>query len=76
MIASWLGQGMVVDRLLEEGNINARSSRYGTALNISAFRQDESITRNLLRKNVKAYFGGREYNIHQTVCGFLVTRES
>jgi hypothetical protein len=67
MIASWLGQGMVVDRLLEEGrSINARSEIYGTALNIAAIRKDKDVTERLRRGNVKAYLGGKEYNILHT----------
>ncbi|PWW75383.1 NACHT-ANK domain protein transcript variant 1 [Tuber magnatum] len=64
MIASWFGQGAVVERLLEEGGeLNARSRGYGTALNIAAYREDEDITRLLLRSNVKADILGSEYNI-------------
>lgn len=45
MVASWLGQGTVVERLLKEGgDINARCKRYGTALNIAALRKDEGIS--------------------------------
>ncbi|PWW79138.1 hypothetical protein C7212DRAFT_288207 [Tuber magnatum] len=66
MIASWLGQGAVVERLLEDGgDINARSQRYGTALNIAAFRGNEDMTRMLLQSNAKAYINGKEYNILQ-----------
>ncbi|PWW80033.1 hypothetical protein C7212DRAFT_361503 [Tuber magnatum] len=68
MIASWLGQEIVVERLLQEGGeANARSESYGTALTIAAFREDESITRILLRGNVRAYILGREYNILESV---------
>jgi len=72
MIASFLGLGTIVDRLLEEGDgyINARSEVYGTALNIAALREDEGMTRKLLRKNVKAYLWGKEYNILETVGEF------
>ncbi|RPA99913.1 hypothetical protein L873DRAFT_1827852 [Choiromyces venosus 120613-1] len=64
MIASWLGQGTVVARLLEEGgDIHARTETYGTALNLAAIRKDEDITRMLLQRNVKAYLYGKEYNI-------------
>jgi ankyrin repeat protein len=67
MIASWLGQGRVVERLLEEGgDINARSEVYGTALNIAAIRINENITKKLLERNVKAYLDKKEYNILQT----------
>jgi hypothetical protein len=67
MTASWLGQGAVVEQLLqEEGDINARSSGYDTALNIAAFRQEEDITRMLVQKNAKAHLDGKEYNILQT----------
>jgi hypothetical protein len=67
MIASLLGQGTVVDRLLEEGgDINARSTIYGSALNIAAVKEDEGVTRKLLQKNVKAYLCGKEYNILHT----------
>ncbi|PWW73858.1 hypothetical protein C7212DRAFT_353589 [Tuber magnatum] len=64
MIASWLGHGTVVERLLEEGGgINARSQLYSTALNVAALRKDESITRALVESNAHAYLCGREYNI-------------
>ncbi|PWW74371.1 NACHT-ANK domain protein transcript variant 4 [Tuber magnatum] len=75
MMASWLGQGAVVERLLEdEGDMNAQSGRYGTALNIAALRKNEDMTRMLLRKNVKACIGGKEYNILQTK--FLIISHS
>ncbi|RPA99865.1 hypothetical protein L873DRAFT_862724 [Choiromyces venosus 120613-1] len=77
MIASWLGQGTVVARLLEEGgDIHARAETYGTALNLAAIRRDENITRMLLQGNVKAYFYGKEYNILHTVCEYAVIRGS
>ncbi|RPA99453.1 hypothetical protein L873DRAFT_1806657 [Choiromyces venosus 120613-1] len=64
MIASWLGQGTVVARLLEEGgDIHARDEIYGTALNLAAIREDEDITKMLLQRNVKAYLYGKGYNI-------------
>src|SRR5207302_4871890 len=65
MIASLLGQGTVVDRLLEEEgeDINARSELHGTALNVAAVQRDEDVTRKLLQKNIQAYVGGKEYNI-------------
>jgi len=67
MIASWLGQGMVVERLLEEGgDIDTRSEVYGTALNVAAVRCNLDITRTLLQRNVKAYLKNKEYNIFQT----------
>jgi len=66
MIASWLGQKAVVERLLEEGgDINARSDQYGPILNIAAIRRDGDITKMLLDKNAKAYIGTKEYNILQ-----------
>ncbi|RPA99889.1 hypothetical protein L873DRAFT_1806045 [Choiromyces venosus 120613-1] len=77
MIASWLGQGTVVARLLEEGgDIHARVETYGTALNLAAIRKDEDITRMLLQGNVKAYLYGKEYNILHTVCEYAVIRGS
>jgi uncharacterized protein YabE (DUF348 family) len=68
MIASLLGQGTVVDRLLEEEgeDINARSEIHGTALNIAAVQEDEDVTRRLLQRNVKAHLGGKEYTILHT----------
>ncbi|RPA93500.1 hypothetical protein L873DRAFT_1815655 [Choiromyces venosus 120613-1] len=67
MIASWLGQGTVVERLLEEGgDIHAQDEIYGTALNLAARRGHEDITRMLLQRNVKADLYGKEYNILQT----------
>ncbi|PWW73581.1 NACHT-ANK domain protein transcript variant 3 [Tuber magnatum] len=64
MIASWLGQGAVVSRLLEEGgDINARCKRYGTALNIAALQRNEDITKMLLGNNVNACKGVKEYKI-------------
>jgi hypothetical protein len=75
MIASFLGLGTVVDRLLEEeGDINARSEVYGTALKIAALRGDKGMTRKLLRKNVNAYLWGKEYNILETVGEFAAIR--
>jgi len=67
MMASWLGQEAVVQRLLGEGGyVNTRCEIYGTALNIAAYRKDAGITKMLVEKNVKAYFGGKEYIILQT----------
>ncbi|PWW73086.1 NACHT-ANK domain protein transcript variant 3 [Tuber magnatum] len=64
MIATWLGQGTVVERLLQEGgDTNARAEEYGTAVNIAAIREDENMARMLLRSKVKAYIGGRECDI-------------
>ncbi|RPA99830.1 hypothetical protein L873DRAFT_1682249 [Choiromyces venosus 120613-1] len=77
MIASWLGQGTVVARLLEEGeDIHARDEIYGTVLNLAASQEHEDITRMLLQRNVKAYLYGNEYNILQTVCEYAVIRGS
>jgi len=67
MMATWLGQRAVVEKLLgEEGDINARSEQYGTTLNIAALRKDEGITRMLLEIGVNAYLGEKEYNILHT----------
>src|SRR5205807_539471 len=63
MIASWLGQKAVVERLLKEGDINARSAGYGTALNVAALVGHRGITKTLMRRGVKAYLLGKEYNI-------------
>ncbi|PWW75243.1 hypothetical protein C7212DRAFT_358351 [Tuber magnatum] len=70
MIASWLGQRKVVERLLEEGrdDINERSKHYGTALNIAALQGDKDITAELLGRGAKAYLGEEEYDISKTVC--------
>ncbi|PWW74705.1 hypothetical protein C7212DRAFT_283300 [Tuber magnatum] len=77
MIASWLGQGMVVERLLEEGgDINAQWSIYGTALNLAAIRKHEDVVRILMGGNVNAHLFGRGYNILQTVCAIAVIRGS
>ncbi|PWW77153.1 hypothetical protein C7212DRAFT_315120 [Tuber magnatum] len=66
MIASWFGQRAVIERLLGEGDdINARSDRFGTILNITAVRRDNNTTRMLLEKNARAYINGKEYNILQ-----------
>ncbi|PWW76753.1 hypothetical protein C7212DRAFT_351954 [Tuber magnatum] len=63
---SWLGQGAVVERLLEErGDVIARSRQYGTALDIAAQRKDEYMARMLLGRGVNANIGGKEYNIIQ-----------
>ncbi|RPA93061.1 hypothetical protein L873DRAFT_1816633, partial [Choiromyces venosus 120613-1] len=56
MIASWLGQETV------GRNIHARDEIYGTALNLAAIQKDVGITKILLQ-GVKAYLGGKEYNI-------------
>ncbi|RPA95277.1 hypothetical protein L873DRAFT_1829936 [Choiromyces venosus 120613-1] len=64
MLASWLGQGTVVARLLEEGgDIHARAEIYGTAVNLAAIQKNKDITRMLLQSNVKADLYGNEYNI-------------
>jgi ankyrin repeat protein len=64
MIASWFGQRAVVEQLLQEGGeIDARSERYGTALNIAAFRKEKGIAGMLVQRNVKAYFRGRDYSV-------------
>ena len=64
MVASWFGQQEVVERLLkEEREINARSKEYGTALNVSALRKEEDITRMLLERGVSVYLRGNEYKI-------------
>ncbi|PWW77194.1 hypothetical protein C7212DRAFT_351160 [Tuber magnatum] len=69
MIASWFGQENVVERQLEEGrDINARSKRYGTALNIAAPRKDEAMTRMLMRGKVNGYIGGKGYNMQDPFC--------
>ncbi|PWW74076.1 hypothetical protein C7212DRAFT_359331 [Tuber magnatum] len=66
MIASWFGQGPVVERLLGEGgDNNALCKLYGTALNIAAVRHDEGITRILMRNSVEAYIRGKWYNVLQ-----------
>ncbi|PWW75705.1 hypothetical protein C7212DRAFT_357813 [Tuber magnatum] len=77
MIALWLGQRTVVQRLLGEGeDVNARSKAYGTALNVAAFNKYEDITRILMERDGNAYLCGREYNILQMVCEFSVIREN
>jgi len=64
MIASWLGQRMVVDRLLEKGeDVQARSREYGTALNMAALRGDQDIATALVERNAIAYIRGKGYNI-------------
>ncbi|PWW78753.1 hypothetical protein C7212DRAFT_355414 [Tuber magnatum] len=64
MVASWLGQRTVVERLLAEGGgINTRSKSYGTALNIAALREDKDIARMLVESSGNAYICEREYNI-------------
>jgi hypothetical protein len=64
MIATWLGQRAIVERLLEEGgDINAKSRTYGTALNIAAIQKDECIARMLLEIGINADLCGGEYNI-------------
>src|SRR5205807_4731407 len=64
MVASWLGQGAVVQWILEEeGDLNAQSKHYGTALNISAFRGDKNITKLLVERAIVANVYGKEYNI-------------
>lgn len=63
MVASWLGQGTVVERLLKEGDINVRSQCYGTALNVAALRKDRDITKTLIEGGVNAYLHRKEYNI-------------
>ncbi|PWW77426.1 hypothetical protein C7212DRAFT_356879 [Tuber magnatum] len=65
MIASLLGQGTAVERLLGEGGggISARSALYGTALNIATIWKMEEIVRKLMQGNVKAYIDVKEYNI-------------
>ncbi|PWW75945.1 hypothetical protein C7212DRAFT_279937 [Tuber magnatum] len=66
MIASWLGQGRVAERLLKEGgDINSRSEHHGTALNIAAYRKDKDVTKILVEGKVTAYLGGKRYNIMQ-----------
>ncbi|PWW74982.1 NACHT-ANK domain protein transcript variant 1 [Tuber magnatum] len=66
MIATWLGQRTVVERLLEDGgDKNIQCKQYGTALNVAALRRDEDITRMLLENNVQAYLRGKYYNIKQ-----------
>ncbi|PWW71536.1 hypothetical protein C7212DRAFT_367268 [Tuber magnatum] len=73
MIASMLGQGMVVERLLQEGaDINAQCEVYGTALNIAAIWKDEGMTERLLEGNAKAYIDGQELDILHMVCEFVV----
>ncbi|PWW75969.1 hypothetical protein C7212DRAFT_352033 [Tuber magnatum] len=60
MLALWLRQGTVVDRLLEDGrDVGARSKQYGTALNIAALRNDKPVVSVLLERNVGVYIGGR-----------------
>ncbi|PWW75216.1 hypothetical protein C7212DRAFT_352644 [Tuber magnatum] len=44
-------------------DINARSERHGTALNIAAVERNEDITRMLLKHNVKADMGTGAYDI-------------
>lgn len=64
MIASWLGQGTVVEGLLKEGgDINIRSQGYGTALNVAALRKDRNITKTLMESGVNAYLHRKEYDI-------------
>ena len=64
MIASWLGQGTVVEQLLREGgNINLRSQSYGTTLNVAALRNDRDITKTLMESGVNVYLHRTEYNI-------------
>jgi hypothetical protein len=67
MIASWLGQEVVVKRILEEeGDLNAKSAEYGTALDVAALRGHASIARMLVERNVVAYIYGKEVNILNT----------
>ncbi|PWW72234.1 NACHT-ANK domain protein transcript variant 4 [Tuber magnatum] len=74
MTATWLGQRAVVERLLEEGrDINARCKLFGTALNMAAVLSDRDMAGLLLQKNVKAWLGGKEYNILH-VRGLIVSR--
>ncbi|PWW76064.1 hypothetical protein C7212DRAFT_280259 [Tuber magnatum] len=64
MIASMLGQGTVVERLLQEGgDINTQSDIYGSALNIAAMWNDEGMAKRLLEGNAKAYVDGEELDI-------------
>ena len=66
MIASWFGQtGIVEQLLLDGGDIDARSSRYVTALNIAAFRKEKDITRMLVQSNGKVYIRCKGHNILQ-----------
>jgi ankyrin repeat protein len=67
MIASWLGQVRIVERLVADGeDNNAQWDPYGTALNIAAIREHEDVTRVLLQGNVNAHLFGKEFNILQT----------
>jgi hypothetical protein len=67
MIASWLGHGAVVEQLLREGgDLDARSQKFDTALNIAALRREKDIARTLVQSNVKVYIDGGEYNILHT----------
>jgi len=64
LVASWLGQVRIVEQLLDEGaDINSRSKKYGTALNIAAARKDKDMTRMLLDRNARARLGGKEYSV-------------
>jgi hypothetical protein len=54
----------IVEQLLDEGaDINSRSKKYGTALNIAAARKDKDMTRMLLDRNARARLGGKEYSV-------------
>jgi len=69
MIASWLKQRTVVERLLKEGgDINVRSQGYGTALNVAALRKYGKITKTLIESGVNAYVHREEYNISRVSC--------
>jgi ankyrin repeat protein len=67
MMASWLGQRTVVERLLDGGgDINARSESYGTALTIAAVRKDVELTRVLVQRNSVAFLGTKAFKILNT----------
>jgi hypothetical protein len=64
MIASWFGQGMVVERLLQEGvDIDTRSGIYGTALNIAATRKQKDVAAMLVERGANALLFGKWYKI-------------
>jgi len=73
MMASWLGQRTVVERLLDGGgDINARSESYGTALTIAAVRKDVELTRVLVQRNSVAFLGTKAFKILNTVSELAV----
>jgi hypothetical protein len=67
MIASWFGQGMVVEQLLQEGaDIDTKFETYGTALNIAAARKEKDVVGMLVERSANAFWYGKWYNILHT----------